>query len=314
MANEVRSGVLRGARTSSEMTGQDTRLAGNRMEHVSRGSYINYYDDLGVSTTEDAAIGIRKSEKEYNTRVSEAQGRIDAENARIQAEYEKSRQQLEEQRPENINVEGVLNEAWEVYTTGDRGSTGWRNPYTNELVSADEVPAGYEEYWQDWFRDKPTTTTVRITGSEHAGDREYTVPWEQATGFLGGGLNTTWTNNESYATVDTHTRGQNIGQQLENGLSQMEAAYRGGFEEAAMPYIERGIDTVNRNKQIFGEAEGVLESSYTNASGSLAGSQSQLNAAKAQHDNEWALVRENYAKKKDTIQNIFSQFKVEEVA
>jgi len=55
MPNDTREGALRGARLSTGITDQDTRLGFGREDHLGRGSVVNYYEDIDYSTSADNA-------------------------------------------------------------------------------------------------------------------------------------------------------------------------------------------------------------------------------------------------------------------
>jgi hypothetical protein len=67
------TGVLRQARIKTGVEGQDTRLAGDRQKHLSRGSFINYYDDLGFTATAEGANQFRQKQSEFSEQLSTAQ-------------------------------------------------------------------------------------------------------------------------------------------------------------------------------------------------------------------------------------------------
>ena len=112
MANDVRQGVLRQARASTGVEGQDTRTAGNRSAHTSRGSFINYYDDLGISTTAEKARNIRTEEADFQSRLSKQQGIISEYEKNLQEGYSSGKSQLDAARGEIGSFENMVNKSW----------------------------------------------------------------------------------------------------------------------------------------------------------------------------------------------------------
>jgi len=105
MADEKsNTGMLRGsglrAQRSSVDTGTGSKRVGagtgQRAEHLSRGQFVNYYEDLGFSATPEGAKQIRADEAKFQSNIKEsqsdinaAQKEVDAANARLDAEAAK---------------------------------------------------------------------------------------------------------------------------------------------------------------------------------------------------------------------------------
>ena len=64
-ARDSRLQGLRGERKEIDTGSGTIRVPDNRVEHISRGTFVNYYDDLGFSATPQHAEAIREEEEQH---------------------------------------------------------------------------------------------------------------------------------------------------------------------------------------------------------------------------------------------------------
>jgi len=111
--------LLRGSQEDLRMqratTGTGSRIGDtNRAEHTGRGTYINFYEDIGLSTTEAGAKSIREGEAAFQGEVSAKQKEISAANKELTA----SKQRVEEAKKNSPSFKSAMDKAW---TTAQKG-------------------------------------------------------------------------------------------------------------------------------------------------------------------------------------------------
>ena len=277
MANDTRGGVLRGdARARTGVEGQDIRTSMGREDHLSRGSFVNYYDDLGISTTASGAKEIRANEAKFNQTIAEQQGKIGG-----------AREQLEG-----------------AYTAGQSQiSAAWGNlPGYKEAIS---------ESWNKAQKDLTPIHVVHGTGDDFVTEGTYYLPKEALDDLQKQeGIAYRWDDKGNfYVDVKTSKGGRTIGQELHDAFRQGQEDYYNSWYSQAAPTIAQQID---QGAAALNAASSQLESSYASQSGEIGTAQSIIDSATGQRNMDWAKMRDDYAKKKATIAEIFGNFNVAE--
>lgn len=244
MVANVRSGMLRnvGVRElrDSVDTGQGvSRTGGNeiRQNSFGRGAFINWYDDLGVSTTAPAAKSMREQEAKW-------QNEYNAQAARV------------------ADVRGKL-EAAKSEVAGQEGEVN--------SVRLPEFQNALEDSWQQY---KGTLTPVRVMGPGEKIEETYYVPKDVADKFASSeGVYSAWygpylnIEGKDYANGYVH-------KPLREAQSMTETMYK---EKAQGPIAEQlGIaqDQLSSAANMVGSEKEQLsnyEGQVANAEGMLAG-------------------------------------------
>ena len=149
MAN-VRDGMLRGRRDTID-TGSGEKRVNTRMPiRTGRGSFVNYYEDLGISTSPELAENIRKEEEEFqekikiNKALAEKQRQTNASSASTLAS---TQSQLNKAKTEasfdywarnNLATVQVSRPRWEVgrLVRDKSNPSGWRVEYTGQYQNS----------------------------------------------------------------------------------------------------------------------------------------------------------------------------------
>jgi len=277
LANEVRTGALRGARVKTGVEGQDTRLANDRSKHISKGSFVNYYDDLGISSTAAGAKDIRQKESDYSTSIKDQQGKIDTANKEVQTQYAAGKSQI--------------NKAW------------------------DALPGYKEGVSTAWNANKKSLTPINVVRQDGKGgyttEGTYYLPKSVAEKLAETkGVATSWgPKGEFYIDAKTSEGGRYIGEELHTELGQGQKDYYNTWYTQSAPVI---AGQIKKAEGQIGSAESALESSYATGKGQIGAAQTTIDSAIYKHDSDWEKVRSDYQARKDTMAKIFTETKFEE--
>lgn len=273
MPNEQRIGALRGARTTSDITGQDTRLTGNRTSHLSRGSMINYQKDLGFSASEDTAKVMRKQKAAYEAEVAAREAAIADYEKQVAAAYSQGKGKLGAASSQLGNYSSVVSKAWKEQ------KKGW-------------VP-------------------VTLVDEKNNKEGTYYLPRESATELAKTkGLWTNWAPENTELFVSTKVQGGRYrGQELHEQLGSAEKEIYNKWYEQSAPTI---LKEYNKAKGVLSGAYKDLESQYAQATSTASTARGAVSASKELNAMNWKDAKNDYNKKKETIAKIFSNFKVEE--
>lgn len=272
-------GMLRQARTTTGQEGQDTRVVGGRAAHTSRGSFVNYYDDLKISTTPEQARKVREEEAAFNTQVGELKGKIDS-----------SRSTLDQQR------------------------TAAQSKIDAAASKIPDVPGYKEALSSAWSQTKKTFVPIRVVSNGKI-EGTYMLPKEAAENLAKEkGITTSWANGGF--NVDVRVQGGRIrGAELHKALGDATNSVYNKFVTSVTPKLTESIKSakgqVSQAQGVLKGAQNQLNEQYTAASSEIATAQGALDAKTAARNMQWETIRDNYEKKKATIAQIFANMKVE---
>lgn len=275
----TQGGMLRQLRTTTGQEGQDVRLAGDRATHMNRGNFVNYYDDLKVSTTPEKARVLREEENTFNTQVGEIKQKIG-----------KSKSLLEQQKAAS---QAKINAA---------------------ASKIPDVPGYKEALSSAWNQTKKTFVPIRVVSNGKI-EGTYMLPKEAAENLAKEkGITTSWANGGF--NVDVRVQGGRIrGAELHKALGDATNSVYNKFVTSVTPKLTESIKSA---KGQVSEAQGVLKGAqnqlneqYTAASSEIATAQGALDAKTAARNMQWETIRSNYEKKKETIAQIFANMNVE---
>ena len=277
MANDTRNGVLRGdARARTGVEGQDTRTSMGREEHLSRGSFVNYYDDLGISTTASGAKEIRSNEAKFNQTIAEQQGKVSGVKGQLEGAYKSGQEQISAAWDQLPGYKEAISESW--------------NKAQKDLTPIHVVHGTGDDFVTEGTYYLPKEALDEIQKQEEVAYR-----WDDKGNF--------------YVDVKTSKGDRTIGQELHDAFRQGQEDYYNSWYSQAAPTIAQQID---QGAAALNKASGDLESSYASQSGEIGTAQSIIDSATGQRNMDWAKMREDYARKKATIAEIFGNFNVAE--
>lgn len=272
----VRQGVLRDDRGKTSIGNQDTRQGFGREQHTGRGNYINYYDDLKLSTTPENAQLIRKQESDFNSEVATNQNKIK-------------------------EAEGVLSSQYAEQQA--------------KLAAAERDLPGFNEALKDsWKKQQKSFVSVNVVRNEkgkYITEGTYYLPRETAESLAKDkAVATNWgADGKFYVDVKTAKGGRYIGAELHTAFQKGSDQIYNQWYVATAPNLKKSI--IEAQNQI-NKSEGLLNSSYITAKGQIGTAQGQIDSATSNRAAQWEQLRNDYLKKKDTIAQIFSNMKVEE--
>lgn len=271
-------GVMRQERQTTGIKGQDHRVAGdpNRVAHVTRGDYINYYDDLGFSTTQEHADILKQEEANFQSSAADYQNQLDTNTSDLNTKYQTKLGKIDEAYA-SLDPVKILDNLWKE-TSSD---------FININVVKQDGKGGYIT--------EGTYHLPRATAEDLAKKKGVATNWDDEGNF--------------YVDVKTAKGGRYIGQELHEGFSQGEKdIYQQWYTQAA-PLV---MSQVREGKGVLAGANAQLNEQYTTSAGSLGQSQITLDSAKNQRTMDWEKLRNDYQKKKETIKSILSNTTVKE--
>lgn len=272
-------GVLRQARTTTGQEGQDTRTTGGRDTHMSRGNFVNYYDDLKISTTPEQARLLRDEELAFHTQMTDVQGKISSSRASVEQQKAAAQAKIDaaaSKIPDVPSYKSALNEAW---------SKTQKTFVPIRVVSNGKVEGTY--------------MLPKEAAENLAKEKGITISWAN------GGFN-----------VDVRVQGGRIrGAELHKALGDATNSVYNKFVTQVTPKLTSSIkdakSQVSQAQGVLKNAQNQLNEQYTSASSEIATAQGAVDAKTAARAMQWEDIRNKYEQKKATIAQIFANMKVD---
>lgn len=274
----AREGMLRntGARAArgSVDTGQGVaRTAGSeqREAHIGRGTFVNWYDDLGISATRPAADQIRTEEAAFKGKVAEQESRIAAARSQLDSakgELASGYRELEGQSANLPDLGDATNESWNTY--------------------------------------KSTLTPVRVIGRGDSIEATYYLPRETADNLMGQrGIFASYVDGGAYMNVMAKDyRNQELHDPLREAAASLEAQYRTKAQEQIAGQLGDAQgqfnESMNNAYGQLGEA-GARVQGYENEINSATG---MLEGVKQQHQAQWDEIHGKYKARAQKMNDI----------
>lgn len=284
MPNEI-GGALRGARTTTSIEGQDDRVGTmaqgsvDRAAHVGRGTLINYYDDLGISTSEGNANQIRTEEKTFNDTVSQQQAAINRYKNDLEKGYENAKGSISSAQSEfpSTYSEAIKN-SWEETQKGFMKV----NVYTNNKFESSYL--------------LPKEAVLELQKTSFNGQEGH-----YASLMTKEGLN-----------VDTRPVGISspYGKELHESLQQgVTDTYNQWYTKSA-PIIQENFD---KGYEAFKSAYNSLSSQYATGNDNYQTAQTDLDKATLQRAGEWDTIRTGQKNRTENMKGVLSNLNIESV-
>lgn len=271
----LRNTGVRAARESVD-TGQGVKRVGDtgRAEHMGRGTFINWYDDLGISTTRPRADQMREQEKQWQSSYEERSGKVQEVRGKVDSAY------------------GELE--------------GKQKEVNKAMASIPSLDSAVNKAWGSF---KSTLTPVRVVGKGDVVEGTYMVPREVADKFVGQrGIFASWEGEEKNIlnVVAKNYRNKELHEPLLNAAQMTETAYKMKAQEDLAKQL--GV----AYKQVGQANEGLNASRAELAGyeGQVSSAEGMLKGAKDQHQKEWDDLHGKYNEKINRMQEIFQSLQV----
>lgn len=272
------AGLLRNTRLRSQRESIDTgqgvqRTAGDtqREAHVGRGTFVNWYDDLGISTTRPAADGIRKEEDAFKRQVAEKEAEISS-------------------------VRGKLNSAYGEVNAQASQLAGTKLPQLNTAVE------------KAWGGFKSTLTPVRVMGPNDTIEAVYYLPRDGAMELVGQrGLYATWHENDTVLNVMAKNyRNQEVHDPLRSASATLESQYKAKAQEQ----IAKELGIASSQLQAGANAIGAAKGELAGYEAQVSAAEGMLSGVKQEHQKKWDDIHNRYKERASKMSEILSTLQV----
>ncbi len=268
----LRNTGLRAARGEMDTGTGIRRDAGNpmRQQHVGRGTFVNWYEDLGISTTEPAAVQIRKEEADFASKIAEREGKINEARNRVSA----AQSQIDARRKE---IEGV------------------------------EIPELEGAVETSWNQFKSTLTPVRVIGRGDQIEAVYYLPRETADNLINKrGIFATYVGDNVLNVMAKDYRNQELHDPLREAAISLENQYRAQAQEQIAGQLGEAYGTVNEARRKLEESQGEV----SRAQGEISSAEGLLQGIKGTHQQQWNEIHSKYQQRSDKMKSILENIMV----
>lgn len=295
-------GDQRTKRQSVDTGTGEKRLGGGRDSHLSRGSFVNFYDDLGISSTAEGAEKIRGDEAKF-------QGQLASERAK-----------LRKAQSQASSAQAQLNKA--------RGQvdTSFKQTQAQLNAAKAQIPGFDTAIKKAWSSTQKGFVPVRIVDpSGKKVEATYMLPKEaisQIAKSTDGFEQKFVDDGKNYNISSRHASGKIAGQELHDALRGASQDVYGAFVKQASPSVAKQLGysvaqlnaATQSSQSQFDKAYGTIgkqQSQLDSAKSQIAASQGLLSGTEKAREDMWTDVRGKYQQKKDTLRELFSNLKVE---
>ena len=288
--DEMAGGMLRGSSADSRQQRQEVdtgtgekRIPGNRAAHMSRGNFVNFYDDLGISATPDSAKRIRADEATFKQKVGEEKGRLNE----ARGKYNDSLSKIQAAESELAGVESGI-------------------PGFNEAYSK-----AFNEY-----RSQNLVKTTVVSGSNNTPEGTYYVPAGTLQSYAQSGMYyINEANGQAYISTKVKGFGER-GAEIHQSLGTAQMQIENEFSKQAAPLIAQQLGAAQSSfdSQMSGQLSQLNDAraQVGQYGAQVSAAEAQLRATEQRRAAEWADIHAKYEKRKNTMNEIFGGFNVKE--
>jgi len=321
-----------------------------RSAHVGRGDVLNYYEDLGISTTEEGAGSIRADERAFEEEVSDYRGQlaeqqtaINQASGRLESAYSEQSGLAESAYSTGISLINKDVAGLSATIQADRDKL--ISSYDTLKTQASTIPTAGQAADTAW--SSANNGIVRVVNKDGTIEQEYILP-RDSLGELGtrlseGGVATALFSEGYYLNVVAS-------KEIHEALGSESQSYKDKFYASALTTaaseIEKAnaqVDSAYAELDAFDKQLGIATSNLTASqqeaysaqqgayNTQMAGlnaevaearaeinrhqalyyeSKSKVDASVAKRAGEWKVIRDNYQDKLETMRDIFSNFSV----
>lgn len=253
-----------------------------------RGSYINYYKDLGFSTSAPAYENWRKEEDLFQ--------QYKAKDLSI---IEQNRQQLAGAEAQynsytlDLPTLPGLQESWDAHRA---------TLVPVKVVSYKEAPDNYDPR----ARDGDTGETYTPSDKPPAYDTEgiYYLPKEYIPGITGSNM-AVWQDGDSYL-VSTHAGGKTFGQEIHNYLRDLQGKYESEYKTYAAGELNNAQSALNEQTGAFNAQKQEAWDNISNYRNEISAAEARVNAAQQLRNEQLADLQGRYQQRLNTLKDLFS--------
>jgi hypothetical protein len=288
MPADARSSQLRKAREGIDTGRGVLRTAGNptREAAIGRGTFMNWYQDLGISTTEPAAKQMRTEEADFQSKVSEKRARVQEARGQLQGAWG----ELAGQEAQLDKAKGSIPSAGKV--VGDAWSN-FQSSLVPIRVSEVKSVRNNDAQWgpgPDWVDETVSTST-------------YYFPKDLAAKLAKEeGLKFTPNDSGGIDIIGAYGTAKKLNQVFTSQAAILESSYK---EKASREYagqVGAATSALSGQYAQLGEAKGRLSESQTQVDVA----QRDLDSAVAMRQKQWDDLHNKYKGKIDKMNEIFS--------
>lgn len=293
----VRGGGLREQRQKVDTGRGEPRVAQGRAEHQGRGAFVNFYEDLGISTVEPAAQQMRAEEKDFQAKVSTRKAEIEG----YRNQYQGALSQVQGSRSQWDTANNQLSEA------------------------AKNLPGLSDAVNQSWDQYRSTMAPVRVVSGNNV-EQTYYLPKDvinslnsEAFNRGDGSYTGNWVDNGAYYNVDVRvkgqggSRGQELHELLSNTYGQVESQYKSRAAEQLAAQLSAANSSISNQASVLGAA-GIQLAANESAVGlygaSLSAAEGELQGTIAARQAQWDKLHERYNQRAEQMDSILSSIDV----
>lgn len=274
------------ADTRTQRYTQDATRSRERDRGRGRGAMVQYYDELGYSTTEQGYESFQKYDKGWQADLNKQKGQLNQ--AQSQVNQAKSAAAAERAR--------IAAGQSEI------------NRYRSELDKARSQISGSNlssltQKAYDEAKSRGNLVKVNVVaGSDNRTEGSYWVPRETAEKIAGGIQYSNKANGQYYMHVKS--QGRTIGGELHAGLSQAqrsaETSLKSQAQQEIASYMQQQQGVLNQNASQIGQAQSQINA----AKGNLIQEQGKIERYQAQVQENFKLLNGLSTQKKEFIENL----------
>lgn len=266
----LRGTGLRAKREKVDTGGGEKRMGFGREDHVSRGTFMNFYEDLGISTDPYSAETIRADEAQFQQDVKERQGVL----SKAQSDYNTSMQ----------NIAKAKSQVEQGYSS---------IPELNDAVN------------KSWNEHKQSLSKIRLVDRQDNIQGVYYLPQSVANELSkSDGI---WSaEHDGYLNVVSKGDNSELQSILQNGQTSYESKYKMSASKQIASQIGVAYDQLGESSAAVAKAEADAKAYGSQVSSAKDELQTTIDMRQA----EWDDLHERYRKRQETMQEIFGGLKV----
>lgn len=262
-----------------------------------RGSVVNYYKDLGFSTTQPAYEKWRAEEDIYQTSKARDYGIINKNKSIIaQAENEYNNYQLK--LPE------LQTDPDKYYQEHKSSLLPVKVVDLKAMPNAKNQPSFKDGKWGYWDVAEVGKYGVIITPDLYEEEATYYLPQDAISKMEG---IRTYTGKNGELLVSTVSKGPNktIGDKLHEAFGNAQEEYASKYKSAVSSQLSSAIDAQNQQTSAFDTEKQKAWNQISSAKAELTAAEESLKATEALRSKQMSTLRGNYQKKINTLKEIF---------
>lgn len=257
-----------------------------------RGKFVNFYEDLGISTTPEKAQAIREEEARFQSVASEQRGKI----ADAQGKLGAAQGQLKEFKGETPDVKSAVDDA---YSKVQKSWVPVKVAEPRLYQGTGNLDSGYKD------------AIRRKTGADERGViSTYRLPQEQVDALNeSSSISSQWEDGSLVVYDRVRIPGDSSPEDIyypgtmNNAIKDLTSNVETKLRDALTDEVGSALTTRSEN---ISEQEGML-GEYQ---GQISGAQAELSAAEQRREDQWAAIRGDQEQRLENMRKIFENLEV----